>query len=104
MKKQITRWSVVNLLAVGYTVQAFAGGVQLPDVQNIQQNLPRPILPQPTPIIQVPEETPVPEKKQKKSGLKIVVKAFKFSCNNHFTNEELAAQVEHLTGHEIGMK
>jgi hemolysin activation/secretion protein len=104
LKKQITRWSVVNLLALGYTVQAFAGGVQLPDVQNIQQNLPRPILPQPTPIIQVPEETPVPEKKQKKSGLKIVVKAFKFSGNKQFTNEELAAQVEHLTGHEIGMK
>ncbi|HSI29673.1 MAG: ShlB/FhaC/HecB family hemolysin secretion/activation protein [Methylophilus sp.] len=104
MKKQITRWSVLNLLLLGYTVQAFAGGVQLPDVQNIQQNLPRPVFPQPAPIIQVPEETPVPEKKQKKSSLKIVVKEFKFSGNKQFSNEELAAQVEHLTGHEIGMK
>ena len=104
MKKQITRWSVLNLLAVGYTVQAFAGGVQLPDVQNIQQNLPRPVFPQPAPIIQVPEETPAPEKKQKKSSLKIVVKEFKFSGNKQFSNEELAAQVAYLTGQEIGMK
>lgn len=92
------------MLAVGYTMQAFAGGVQLPDVQNIQQNLPRPVFPQPAPIIQVPEETPAPEKKQKKSSLKIVVKEFKFSGNKQFTNEELAAQVAYLTGHEIGMK
>lgn len=104
MKKQITRWSVVNLLAVGYTIQAFAGGVQLPDIQNIQQNLPRPVFPQPAPIIQVPEETPAQEKKQKKSSLKIVVKEFKFSGNKQFTSEELAAQVQYLTGHEIGMK
>lgn len=104
MKKQITRWSVINLLAVGYTVQAFAGGVQLPDVQNIQQNLPRPALPEPNPVIQVPAETPAPEKKQKKSSLQIVVKEFKFSGNKQFSSEELAAQVAYLTGHEIGMR
>ncbi len=104
MKKQITRWSVFNLLAVGYSVQAFAGGVQLPDIQNIQQNLPRPVFPQPAPIIQVPEETPAQEKKQKKSSLKIVVKEFKFSGNKQFSSEELAAQVAYLTGHEIGMR
>jgi hemolysin activation/secretion protein len=104
LKKQITRLSVLNLLALGYTVQAFAGGVQLPDIQNIQQNLPRPVFPQPAPIIQVPEETPVQEKKQKKSSLKIVVKEFKFSGNKQFSSEELAAQVAYLTGHEIGMR
>ena len=104
MKNQLSRLGVLNFLAIGYTVQAFAGGVSLPDVQNIQQNLPRPTIPQPNPILQVPEETPVPEKKQKKSSLKVVVKEFKFSGNKQFSDEVLAAQVEHLTGHEIGMK
>jgi hemolysin activation/secretion protein len=104
VKKQLTRWGVVNLLAVGYSAQALAGGVSFPDVQNIQQNLPRPALPQANPIIQVPEETPVPEKKQKKSSLKIVVKEFKFSGNKQFSSEILAAQVAYLTGHEVGMR
>lgn len=101
MKNQLTRWGVFNLLAIGYTMQAFAGGVSLPD---IQQNLPRPILPQPQPIIEVPAETPQQERKQKKSSLKIVVKEFKFSGNQQFSSEELAAQVKYLTGHEVGMR
>ncbi len=101
MKKQLKRIGLLQLLALGYTSQALAGGVSLPD---IQQNLPRPVLPEPRPILQVPAETPVPEKKQKKSSLKIVVKEFKFSGNKQFSDEVLAAQLAHLTGHEIGMR
>ena len=101
MKTQLKRIGLLQLLALGYTSQVLAGGVSLPD---IQQNLPRPILPEPRPIIQVPEETPAPEKKQKKSSLKIVVKEFKFSGNKQFSDEVLAAQLAHLTGHEVGMR
>ncbi|WP_024930179.1 ShlB/FhaC/HecB family hemolysin secretion/activation protein [Methylophilus sp. OH31] len=101
MKKQLKRIGLLQLLALGYTSQVLAGGVSLPD---IQQNLPRPVLPEPRPILQVPAETPVPEKKQKKSSLKIVVKEFKFSGNKQFSDEVLAAQLAHLTGHEIGMR
>jgi len=101
LKKQLKRIGLLQLLALGYTSQALAGGVSLPD---IQQNLPRPVLPEPRPILQVPAETPVPEKKQKKSSLKIVVKEFKFSGNKQFSDEVLAAQLAHLTGHEIGMR
>jgi hemolysin activation/secretion protein len=101
LKRQLKRIGLLQLLALGYTSQALAGGVSLPD---IQQNLPRPVLPEPRPILQVPAETPVPEKKQKKSSLKIVVKEFKFSGNKQFSDEVLAAQLAHLTGHEIGMR
>lgn len=104
MNTTLKRLGLLNLLALGYTSQVLAGGVSLPDIQNIQQNLPRPTLPQATPIIQVPEETPAPEKKQKKSSLKIVVKEFKFSGNKQFSDDILAAQVAYLTGHEIGMR
>lgn len=79
-----------------------AGGVSFPE--PLQQNLPRPILPEPRPIIQVPAETPQPEKKQKKSSLKIVVKQFTFSGNKQFSDETLAGLLSHLTGHEIGMR
>lgn len=101
MNKPLKRTGWVSLLALSVTSQVFAGGVSLPD---IQQNLPRPVLPEPRPIIQVPEETPAPEKKQKKSSLKIVVNAFKFSGNKQFSNEILSAQLAHLTGREIGMR
>jgi len=101
LKTQLKRIGLLQLLALGYTSQVLAGGVSLPD---IQQNLPRPILPEPRPIIQVPQETPAPEKKQKKSSLKIVVKEFKFSGNKQFSDEVLAAQLAHLTGHEIGLR
>lgn len=104
MNRKLKRIGLLKVLMLGYTSQVLAGGVSLPDVQNIQQNLPRPTLPEPNPIIQVPEETPVPEKKQTKSSLKIVVKAFKFSGNKQFSDEVLAAQVAYLTGHEIGMR
>lgn len=101
MNKPLKRTGWLSLLALSVTSQVFAGGVSLPD---IQQNLPRPVLPEPRPIIQVPEETPAPEKKQKKSSLKIVVNAFKFSGNKQFSNEILSAQLAHLTGREIGMR
>lgn len=101
MSKTLKRIGWVKLLALGYTSQVLAGGVSIPD---IQQNLPRPVLPEPTPIIQVPAETPTPERKQKKSSLKIVVKAFKFSGNKQFSDEVLAAQLAYLTGQEIGMR
>lgn len=104
MNTTLKRIGLLKVLALGYTSQVLAGGVSLPDIQNIQQNLPRPALPQATPIIQVPEETPVPEKKQKKSSLKIVVKEFKFSGNKQFSDDILAAQVAYLTGHEVGMR
>jgi len=100
----LKRIGLLKVLALGYTSQVLAGGVSLPDIQNIQQNLPRPALPQSTPIIQVPAETPAPEKKQKKSSLKIVVKEFKFSGNKQFSDDILAAQVAYLTGHEVGMR
>ncbi|QDC45198.1 ShlB/FhaC/HecB family hemolysin secretion/activation protein [Methylophilus medardicus] len=101
MNKPLKRTGWLSLLALSVTSQVFAGGVSLPD---IQQNLPRPVLPEPRPIIQVPDETPAPEKKQKKSSLKIVVNAFKFSGNKQFSNEILSAQLAHLTGREIGMR
>lgn len=101
MNKPLKRTGWLTLLALSVTSQVFAGGVSLPD---IQQNLPRPVLPEPRPIIQVPDETPAPEKKQKKSSLKIVVNAFKFSGNKQFSNEILSAQLAHLTGREIGMR
>jgi len=101
LNKPLKRTGWVSLLALSVTSQVFAGGVSLPD---IQQNLPRPVLPEPRPIIQVPEETPAPEKKQKKSSLKIVVNAFKFSGNKQFSNEILSAQLAHLTGRELGMR
>jgi hemolysin activation/secretion protein len=100
----LKRIGLLKVLALGYTSQVLAGGVSLPDIQNIQQNLPRPTLPQATPIIQVPAETPAPEKKQKKSSLKIVVKEFKFSGNKQFSDDILAAQVAYLTAHEVGMR
>lgn len=104
MNTTLKRIGLLKVLALGYTSQVLAGGVSLPDIQNIQQNLPRPALPQSTPIIQVPAETPAPEKKQKKSSLKIVVKEFKFSGNKQFSDDILAAQVAYLTGHEVGMR
>lgn len=104
MNTTLKRIGLLKVLALGYTSQVLAGGVSLPDIQNIQQNLPRPALPQATPIIQVPAETPAPEKKQKKSSLKIVVKEFKFSGNKQFSDDILAAQVAYLTGHEVGMR
>lgn len=101
MKNHLTRLGVINLLATGYMAQAMAGGATLPE---IQQNLPRPVLPEATPIIQVPAETPEVEKKPQKSSLKITVKEFKFSGNQQFSSEVLAAQLAHLTGREIGMR
>ncbi len=101
MKNHLTRLGVINLLATGYMAQAMAGGATLPE---IQQNLPRPVLPEATPIIQVPAETPEVEKKPQKSSLKIIVKEFKFSGNKQYSSEVLAAQVAHLTGREIGMR
>ncbi|MFQ6333933.1 ShlB/FhaC/HecB family hemolysin secretion/activation protein [Methylophilus sp. 3sh_L] len=93
---------LIPWLVMGYCAQAMAGGVSFPE--PLQPNIPRPIIPEPRPIIQVPQETPQPEKKQKKSSLKIVVKAFKFSGNKQFSDEVLAAQVAYLTGHEVGMR
>lgn len=101
LKNHLTRLGVINLLATGYMAQAMAGGVTLPE---IQQNLPRPALPEAAPIIQVPAETPETEKKPQKSSLKIIVKQFKFSGNQQFSSEVLAAQLAHLTGREIGMR
>lgn len=101
LKNHLTRLGVINLLATGYMAQAMAGGATLPE---IQQNLPRPVLPEATPIIQVPAETPEVQKKPQKSSLKIIVKEFKFSGNKQFSTEVLAAQVAHLTGREIGMR
>lgn len=101
LKNHLTRLGVINLLATGYMAQAMAGGATLPE---IQQNLPRPVLPEATPIIQVPAETPEVEKKPQKSSLKITVKEFKFSGNQQFSSEVLSAQLTHLTGREIGMR
>lgn len=93
---------LIPLIALSYTSHVLAGGVSFPE--PLQQNLPRPIIPEPRPIIQVPQETPQPEKKQKKSSLKIVVNQFKFSGNKQFSDETLAALLTPLTGHEIGMR
>ena len=101
LKNHLTRLGVINLLATGYMAQAMAGGATLPE---IQQNLPRPVLPEATTIIQLPAETPEVQKKPQKSSLKIIVKEFKFSGNKQFSTEVLAAQVAHLTGREIGMR
>ncbi|MDP8567950.1 ShlB/FhaC/HecB family hemolysin secretion/activation protein [Methylophilus aquaticus] len=89
---------------VAHSGLALAGGATLPQIQPIQPYLPRPELPQTNPIIEVPAETPAAPKKIKKSNLKIVVSAFKFSGNKQFSSEELSRQVEMLTGHEIGMR
>lgn len=102
MKKHTTGMRLIPWLVMGYCSQVLAGGVSFPE--PLQPNIPRPIIPEPRPIIQVPQETPQPEKKQKKSSLKIVVKAFKFSGNKQFSDEVLAAQVASLTGHEVGMR
>lgn len=102
MNTTTKRMRLIPLIALSYTSHVLAGGVSFPE--PLQQNLPRPIIPEPRPIIQVPQETPQPEKKQKKSSLKIVVNQFKFSGNKQFSDETLAALLTPLTGHEIGMR
>ncbi len=82
---------------------ALAGGVSLPQILPIQPNLPRPEVPTPNTVIEVPAETPAAPKKSKKSTLKIVVSAFKFSGNQQFSSEILAKQLTTLVGREIGM-
>lgn len=94
---------LVSCLFLAPLSMAMAGGVTLPQIQPVQPNLPRPELPAPNPIIEMPAETPAAPKKAKKSSLKIVVSRFKFTGNKQFSSEILAKQVASLTGREIGM-